>query len=117
MDTLLGGAEAIALYALHRSEIAVVLTDMMMPVMDGASLIAAMRRIMPEVKVVIASGQHIAPARLENMNVRHVLAKPYSAEVLLCALHDALKEESLEPLPTTFVPSTPVHRAMEMAMA
>ena len=33
------GAEAVALYAQHQAEIAVVLTDMMMPVMDGAATI------------------------------------------------------------------------------
>jgi PAS domain S-box-containing protein len=83
------GAEAIGLYALHHEKIAAVLTDMMMPVMDGQALIAAMRRIVPDVKVVIASGQ---PARLENMNVHHALSKPYNAEVLLCTLNTILKE-------------------------
>ena len=33
--TATDGADAVAVYAQHRNEIAVVLTDMMMPVMDG----------------------------------------------------------------------------------
>ena len=84
------GAEAIAIYALHHSEIAVVLTDMMMPVMDGAALVAAMRRIVPDVKVLIASGQ---AAKVANVNVQHVLSKPYSAGLLLRTLSDLLEKD------------------------
>ena len=39
-----------------RDEIAIVLTDMMMPVMDGAATIQALLRINPAVKIIAASG-------------------------------------------------------------
>jgi len=50
------GAEAVALYAQQVSEIALVLTDMMMPVMDGAATIQVLLRINPAVRIIAASG-------------------------------------------------------------
>src|SRR5205823_4786336 len=50
------GAEALALYEQRAREINVVVTDMMMPVMDGAALVQELRRIQPQVKVVCVSG-------------------------------------------------------------
>jgi two-component system, cell cycle sensor histidine kinase and response regulator CckA len=91
------GAEAIALYAMHRSEIAVVLTDIMMPVMDGDALIAAMRRIDPGVRIVIASGHdgNASAAKAAHTNIQHVLAKPYTAEAMLRTLSDILGKDRL----------------------
>ena len=46
--TATDGAEAVAIYAQHKNEIAVVLTDMMMPIMDGPATIRALMRINPD---------------------------------------------------------------------
>jgi PAS domain S-box-containing protein len=54
--TATNGATAVAAYARHQHEIAVVLTDMMMPVMDGPATILALKEINPMVKIVAASG-------------------------------------------------------------
>ncbi len=86
------GAEAIALYAMHRAEVAVILADMMMPVMDGTALIAATRRIDPGVKIVVASGND-ANASAAKAGVPHFLAKPFTAEALLLTLSDVLGKE------------------------
>lgn len=86
------GVVALALYGSHRDEIAVVVTDMMMPVMDGPALIVALRRLKPDVRVVATSGlgssENVARARAAG--VQHFLSKPYSAERLLTSLHDLL---------------------------
>ena len=91
------GAEAIAHYALRHSEIAVVLTDIMMPIMDGPTLIAAMRRIDPNVTVVTASGQNrkAIGSNTASANGQLFLAKPYSAEALLCTLNNVLGKDKL----------------------
>ena len=39
-----------------QNQIFVVLTDMMMPVMDGTAMIHSLKRINPEVKIIAASG-------------------------------------------------------------
>src|SRR5204863_5336465 len=46
------GTEGVATYAQHHGEIAAVITDMMMPVMDGAATIRALMRIDPQVRII-----------------------------------------------------------------
>src|SRR6185503_11312484 len=50
------GTEALALYADKKNEIAVVLTDMVMPFMDGPATIRALLRMNPKVRIIAASG-------------------------------------------------------------
>lgn len=86
------GAEAIAIYANHLKEIAVVLTDMMMPVMDGPAIIRIMNRMNPRVKIIAASGLNATNVvtKATNVGVRHFIPKPYTAETLLTTLHEVL---------------------------
>jgi len=88
------GAEAVALYTQHNTEIAVVLTDMMMPVMDGPATIQMLQRINPDVKIIAASGvSHLgAPAKVAEMGVRHFLPKPYTAQTVMTTLHLVINE-------------------------
>ena len=87
------GTEAIALYADRKNEIAVVLTDMMMPFMDGPATIRALQKMDREVKIIAASGltagHKAGEASLEG--VAMFLGKPYTAEKLLVALAKILK--------------------------
>lgn len=93
------GAHAVALYATRRQEVAVVLTDMMMPVMDGSALIVALRRIDPDVRIIAASGlsANSNVARVASAGVKHFLAKPYTAEALLTLLRRVLMEKGSRP--------------------
>ena len=86
------GAEAIAIYAERRHEIALVLTDIMMPIMDGLSTARAMTRLNPQVRIIAASGlnANATLTKLTDAGVRHFLPKPYTAEGLLSKLRDAL---------------------------
>jgi CheY-like chemotaxis protein len=82
------GTDAIALYAQHRDEIAVVVTDIAMPYMDGEALIRALKKLNPDIKVIAMSGL-ISPdqtAELRNLNVGDFLSKPFTAESLLTTL-------------------------------
>lgn len=86
------GAEATATYAMRRHEIDVVLTDMMMPLMDGPTMIQVLVRINPKVKVLAASGLNAngMVARASNSGARNFLPKPYTAEALLRALRQII---------------------------
>lgn len=87
------GAEALALYGQHQADIAVVLTDMMMPLMDGAATIQALVRLNPEVRIISASGL-ATDAQAAGQAASRVLAflpKPYTAETLLGAIRVALR--------------------------
>jgi CheY-like chemotaxis protein/anti-sigma regulatory factor (Ser/Thr protein kinase) len=88
------GAEAVEIFSSRRHEISAVLTDMMMPVMDGAAAIRAMRTIDPAVRLVTVSGLtpgHAAAAETGRTGrpPRH-LPKPYTAEQLLRVLEAVL---------------------------
>lgn len=95
--TATDGADALAQYATHREEIAVVLTDLMMPVMDGPALIQVLRRLDANLLIVAVSGlagkEHLD--RLASMGVRHFLPKPYTAATLLKTLEELLAERAV----------------------
>jgi CheY-like chemotaxis protein len=88
------GAEGLAVYAEHRNEIAAVVTDMMMPVMDGSNLIRVLTRMNPAVKIVLTSGltTHGGETMSQNPGIRHFLNKPYTSEILLKTLGKLLDE-------------------------
>jgi PAS domain S-box-containing protein len=92
--TALDGAGAIETYRARRDEIALVLTDMMMPVMDGAATIRALVEINPAVRIIASSGLNAAgaPNRPPLENVRHFLTKPYTREALLRMVRAVLDE-------------------------
>jgi PAS domain S-box-containing protein len=87
------GAEAVALYAQNVQGIALVLTDMMMPVMDGPATVRALRQINPLVKLIGASGisQNGQVARATGAGLDHFLPKPYTADVMLRLMDTVLK--------------------------
>jgi len=90
--TALNGKEAIALYGREEPNIAAVVTDMMMPVSDGATLIAAVRRINRNVPIIAVSGL-IEPnqmSRVTKAGATRFLAKPYSGEAMLRTLSQVL---------------------------
>lgn len=79
------GIEAIALYAEYRDKISIVLTDMLMPSMDGITTIRTLHKINPNVKIIVISGL----ATSDKMNaaydlgIKAFLSKPYTAKQLL----------------------------------
>lgn len=88
------GSEAVSLYAQKGHEVDVVLTDMMMPVMDGVATVLVLRRLNPNVRIIAASGitANGRVARAVDAGIRHFLPKPYTAETLLKVLRQILKE-------------------------
>jgi len=86
------GAEAVALYAQHAPAISAVLTDMMMPIMDGAATIQVLLRINPAIRIIAASGidsgQNVGKA--SNAGVHDFLLKPYTAQTLLHLLRTVI---------------------------
>ncbi|TDU66456.1 PAS domain S-box-containing protein [Prosthecobacter fusiformis] len=88
------GAEATAHFAMQKDDISVVLTDMMMPVMDGPTMIPVLMRIKPEVRIIAASGLNAngMVAKAANAGVKHFIPKPYTAETLLKTLRSVLAE-------------------------
>lgn len=90
--TATDGADAVAVYGKRGDDIDLVLTDLMMPIMDGPTLIRALRRMDPDVRIVAASGigANGSTFRTPDSGVRDFLPKPYTAGTLLQVLARAL---------------------------
>ena len=85
--------EALAIFALRKDEIKLVLTDLAMPLMDGIALIRTLKKMKPDVCVIASTGQGSREQGLQvlpGLNVRACLTKPYNKEMLLTTLRDAL---------------------------
>jgi two-component system, cell cycle sensor histidine kinase and response regulator CckA len=90
--TATNGAEAISVYVQNRDKVAVVITDMAMPIMDGPATIVALRSIHPDIKIIGSSGlgSNGNVARAAGAGVRYFVPKPYTVETLLRTLRDVL---------------------------
>ncbi len=97
------GPAAIALFTAHRSDVRVVLTDVMMPKMDGLKLARALRQIDPQVRVIASSGLDPAavPAELAAGFIVEFLNKPYDLQTLAAAIGRQLTEPDGASGPTT----------------
>ena len=89
------GAEGLAAFSQRPSEIAAVITDLTMPVMDGWTMITALRQLSAEVPIITASGMAVQEnrARARKAGAQAFLAKPYTTEMLLETLREVLAGE------------------------
>jgi signal transduction histidine kinase/DNA-binding NarL/FixJ family response regulator len=103
--TAKNGAEGIAIYSLKRASIALVVTDLNMPVMDGDALTGALRTINPGVRILGTSGNDSAPGFEETVNA--YLHKPYSTHDLLLQINSLLRPQAArDQIHVTTPPST-----------
>ena len=85
------GAEALALLSQHHREVRLLLTDLAMPVMDGAATLEAVRARYPSLPVIVMSGSFDPGTERLPAGVTGFLAKPFPLEQLLTAIADALR--------------------------
>ncbi|MGA8808025.1 MAG: response regulator [Thermoanaerobaculia bacterium] len=92
--TAMDGAQAIGIFSRQHEEIALILTDMAMPVIDGFALIAAVNRIARNVRLIATTGNPSAAAmtKIAKSGVPHILIKPYAADQLLRMIAAVLAE-------------------------
>ncbi|CAN5322664.1 response regulator [soil metagenome] len=86
--TAVDGTDALAVYSRRHDEVAVVLTDLAMPYMDGSALIRALKKLDPAIKIVAMSGLmgDEQMSELKSLGVSDFLSKPFTAEALLNSL-------------------------------
>lgn len=88
------GAEAIALYQEQPAEIDLILIDLMMPGMDGATVMSLLCHLNPQVKAIAMSGLNAYRTRdrAHDLGFCAFLPKPITTQALLKALRHALEE-------------------------
>jgi PAS domain S-box-containing protein len=90
--TAADGEEGLALFKQRQAEIALVLLDMTMPKLSGEEAYREMRRVQPDVCVVLSSGynEHDATTRFSGKGLAGFLQKPYSPSELLSKVRGVL---------------------------
>jgi PAS domain S-box-containing protein len=94
------GAQAIAMLKERGQSINAIVTDIMMPHMDGLALTRTLRKSHPSMPIVAATGLLNPPGeedragQLRKMGVSHFLHKPFHAEELLTALRQVLNKST-----------------------
>ncbi len=93
------GVEALALFAQHKTTINLVLTDVMMPIMDGPAMMRVLKKLEPNIKVIATSGmdQDAKFEELKALGMKAFLSKPYTAEKILTTLRTVLDGDAPQP--------------------
>jgi len=86
------GAEALSIFEERRQGIQLVLTDMMMPEMDGPTLVAALRAVDRGVRIVGITGMSDTAGvnTMKALELSAMLRKPFTIERLLAVIRGAL---------------------------
>jgi two-component system, cell cycle sensor histidine kinase and response regulator CckA len=90
--TACDGNEAVALFEQNRDKIKAIISDFMMPQMDGPTTIRTLRNVNPNIKTIMITGlgedARVAEAKAAGSDL--VLSKPFTAEQLLVSLKQLL---------------------------
>ena len=90
--TAVDGREACEIYRARADEIVAVVLDLTMPRMDGDACFRELRRMRPEVKVLLSSGynEQELRTRFDGRGFAGFVQKPYSGTVLRSKLRELL---------------------------
>ena len=86
------GLEGVAAFLHHSDKIRAVVTDMVMPNLDGLGLIDSIRKLSPHLPIMVSSGYSNEQSRdaLNELQVSTFLKKPFSARQLIAELASLL---------------------------
>jgi len=91
------GREAVTLYSEQSSRIQLVITDLMMPKIDGAGVARVIRQSDQNLPIIVASGfgSDEIQSDLSTLGIQTFLKKPFNATHLLQTIHETIhKKES-----------------------
>jgi two-component system, cell cycle sensor histidine kinase and response regulator CckA len=89
------GPEAVKIYRERHKEISMVFTDLGLPGMTGMEEINIMKKINPDVKIIVATGFLDPEMKSELLiaGVKKLILKPYNFEEILKSVRDVLDEK------------------------
>ncbi len=88
------GAEALEALSQEGAVFDLLLTDIVMPVMDGIALALKVARDHPEVTVLMMTGYAAEKQRAHNLDllIHDVISKPFTMEDIIAKVNEALKQ-------------------------
>jgi len=88
------GIEALAVYSENQADIAAVVTDVMMPSMDGAGMTRVLRKLDRKLKIIATSGleQDSRFEELHRLGIQAFIPKPFTSAQLLSTLRRVLDD-------------------------
>jgi len=91
------GVEAVNTFRLRSNEIDLVLMDLTMPNMDGVAAMQELRRIKPDIRIILSSGfnEQELDERISNQNPSGFIRKPYSMKSLEAELRRVMQEKHI----------------------
>ncbi len=99
------GAAAVAIYAKVVQDVSLVITDMMMPIMDGAATIHVLKCINPAVRIIATSGLELTEntAKAAGAGVFDFLQKPFTAKSIVERVRAVIDKPDRRPANRTSV--------------
>ena len=92
--TATDGADGLIQAAQHRTELSAIITDLHMPHMDGLEFVRAVRRLLPDIPIMVASGrmEDAVATEFKTLGVTNLLDKPFTEAQLAEALKTVFKK-------------------------
>ncbi|MBD3241100.1 MAG: response regulator [Chitinivibrionales bacterium] len=89
------GAEAVEYFGEHPDDVDVAIVDIMMPQMDGYETYHELRRIRPDVKVILTTGYSLPrdTRHMASLGLCGFLQKPFESSALSQVLHDIIADK------------------------
>ncbi len=95
VSTATSGLEALARFRENPGVIQLVIADHAMPFMDGKTMIAALRKIQTDIKIIVASGsEREVEELLQNSEINGFIPKPFATEQLLTLVHQVFTKKT-----------------------
>jgi len=91
VTTAVSGMEAITRFQENPDAFSLIITDYSMPFMDGPAMIPVLRKIRPDIRIVMATGSEEQIKKLpESSKIDGFVLKPFTTEGLLSITHSVL---------------------------
>jgi PAS domain S-box-containing protein len=92
--TAIDGADGLIQASQHRTELSAIITDMHMPHMDGLAFVRTLRRLLPDIPIIVASGrmEDAMAEEFKTLGVTSRLDKPFTEVQLAEALKTVFKK-------------------------
>jgi signal transduction histidine kinase/ActR/RegA family two-component response regulator len=94
------GEEALEIFKHHKESIDLIILDMIMPGMSGSETYTQIKKIHPDVKVLLSSGYSISGEATEILNrgCNGFIQKPFAIDHISCKIREILNKDNLSPL-------------------